>query len=146
MSSQAGLSSNGSLANTTPSGQRSSDRVSPHVVASSREPLAARMFNRAFGSASATATIVLPKASRPRSKINAASSALSTTDSARDDGGNTARSTIPLCESSHSPSVNGADADASTGMPALAERTAATTHSLRNTGATDANDASLHSG
>ena len=52
---------------------------------SSREPLAARMFSRALGSAAATSTMVSPSASRPRSKISAASSALSTVDSAADD-------------------------------------------------------------
>ena len=38
----------------------------------------------------------------------AASRALSTVDSACADSGSTARSTRPLCESSHDPSVNGA--------------------------------------
>ena len=42
--------------------------------------------------------------------------------------------------------MNGADADASIGIPTLADRTAATTQPLRRTGATDANDASPHSG
>ena len=111
-----------------------------------RDPLAARMFSRAFGSAAATSTIVSPSASSPRSKINAARRALSMVDSAADEAGSTARSTTPLCDSSHCPSVNGADADASMGMPTLADRTAATTHPLRRTGATDANDASPHSG
>ena len=67
-------------------------------------------------------------------------------DSAFEDGGSTARSTSPLWDSSHCPSVNGADADGSIGMPMLAERTAATTQSLLNAGATEANDASPHSG
>ena len=69
-----------------------------------------------------------------------------TVDSAAADAGSTARSTSPLCDSSHRPSVNGADADASIGMPTVAERTAATTQPLRSAGATDANDASPHSG
>ena len=42
--------------------------------------------------------------------------------------------------------MNGADAEASTGMFTLAERTAATTHPLDSAGATDANDGSPHSG
>ena len=104
--------------------------VSPHVVASSREPLAARMFSRALGSAVPTSTMVSPSRSRPRSKISAASRALSTVDSAAGDVGRTARSTTPLCDSSHRPSVNGADADGSMGMPTVADRTAATTHPL----------------
>ena len=51
-----------------------------------------------------------------------------------------------MCDSSHAPSVNGADADASIGIPTLAERTAATTQPLLSAGATDANEASPHSG
>jgi hypothetical protein len=51
-----------------------------------------------------------------------------------------------LCDSSQCPSVNGAEAEASMGIPTLAERTAATTHPLTSAGATDANDASPHSG
>jgi len=42
--------------------------------------------------------------------------------------------------------VNGADAEGSIGMPILADRTAATTQSLLNAGATEAKDASPHSG
>ena len=105
------------------------------------------MFSRALGSAAATSTMVSPSASRPRSKISAASSALSLVDSAaaRRRAARRGRR-APLCDSSHCPSVNGADADASIGIPTLAERTAATTHPLRNAGATDANDASPHSG
>ena len=45
-----------------------------------------------------------------------------------------------MCESSHSPSLNGADADDSIGIPTLADRTAATTQPLWRAGATDAND------
>ena len=56
------------------------------------------------------------------------------------------RSTRPLWESSQRPSVNGAAALSSAGMPGVAERTAATTDPARSTGATEANDASLHSG
>src|SRR4030095_16486673 len=99
------------------------------------------MFSRALGSAAATSTRVSASASRPRSKISAASSALSTVDSALDDGGSTARSTSPLWDSSHTPSLNGADADGSIGMPMLAERTAATTQLLLQAGATDAQGA-----
>ena len=76
----------------------------------------------------------------------AASIALSQTDSADEVAGNTARSTIPLCDNNHSPSVNGAVALASIGMPTVAERTAATTQWLRSAGATESNDASPHSG
>ncbi|CFS70284.1 Uncharacterised protein [Mycobacterium tuberculosis] len=39
--------------------------MSPQVVAMSREPLAAKMFSRAFGSAAPTLTMVSPRASRP---------------------------------------------------------------------------------
>src|SRR5258705_6576723 len=46
-------------------------------------------------------------------RSSAARSALSTVDSAAADGGNTALSTTPLCDSSHRPSVKGAVADAS---------------------------------
>ena len=56
------------------------------------------------------------------------------------------RSTRPLCESSHRPSVNGAAAVSSIGMPDVAERTAASTQPALSTGATEANEASLHSG
>ena len=42
--------------------------------------------------------------------------------------------------------MNGAVALASIGMPTVAERTAATTQWLRSAGATEANDASPHSG
>ena len=104
------------------------------------------MFNRASGSASPISRIVPASRSRPRAKINAASTALSTTDSASGDGGSTARSTRPLCESSHCPSVNGAHALGSIGIPALADRTAATTHPDDNAGATEANDASPTAG
>ena len=44
------------------------------------------------------------------------------------------------------PSVNGADADGSIGMPTLAERTAATMQPLCRAGATEANEASPHNG
>lgn len=37
------------------------DSVSPQVVAMSREPLAAKMFSRAFGSAAPTLTMVSPQ-------------------------------------------------------------------------------------
>src|SRR6202165_477639 len=104
------------------------------------------MFSRALGSAAATPVTVWPSVARPRRKISAASRALSTVDSAVGDGGRTARSTTPLWESSHWPSVNGADADGSMGVPTLAERTAATMQPLCRAGATDANDASPHSG
>ena len=53
---------------------------------------------------------------------------------------------MPLWDNSHRPSVNGADALLSIGMPTVAERTAATTQPLRNAGATEANDTSPHSG
>lgn len=106
-------------------------RVPPHAVASMREPLAANMFSRARGSAAAISAMVSPSASRPRSKMTAASIALSQTDSACDVAGSTARSTIPLCDNNHCPSVNGAVALTSIGMPTVAERTAATTQWLR---------------
>ena len=67
-------------------------------------------------------------------------------DSADEVNGSTARSTTPLCDSSQCPSVNGAVALASIGMPTVAERTAATTQWLRSAGATEANDTSPHSG
>jgi hypothetical protein len=51
-----------------------------------------------------------------------------------------------LCDSSHRPSENGAVAVSATGMPFVADRTAASTQVEDSTGATDANDASLHSG
>ncbi|BDX29920.1 hypothetical protein TUM20985_04670 [Mycobacterium antarcticum] len=53
---------------------------------------------------------------------------------------------MPLCESNQRPSVNGATADGSTGMPTDADRTAATTHPLLSAGATEAKDASPHIG
>lgn len=118
----------------------------PQAVASMQEPLAANTFNRARGSAAAISTTVSPSASRPRSKMTAASIALSQTDSACDVAGSAARSTTPLCDNNHRPSVNGAVALMSIGMPTVAERTAATTQWLRSAGATDSNDASPHSG
>lgn len=72
--------------------------------------------------------------------------ALSQTDSARDVVGNRARSTTPLCDNSHCPSVKGAVALISIGMPTVAERTAATTQWLRSAGATESIDTSPHSG
>ncbi|EIV58146.1 hypothetical protein MA3A0930S_0322 [Mycobacteroides abscessus 3A-0930-S] len=51
-----------------------------------------------------------------------------------------------MCDRSHVPSVKGAAAVSSMGIPTLADRTAATTHPLRSTGATEAKDASPHSG
>ncbi len=71
----------------------------------------------------------------PRANTSAASRALSTVDSASRIGGSTARSIRPLCESKQRPSVNGAAALSSSGMPTVAERTAATTHPERSTGA-----------
>ena len=76
----------------------------------------------------------------------AASIALSQTDSAAEPAGSTARSTTPLCDNNHRPSVNGAVALASIGMPTVAERTAATTQWLRSAGAIESNDTSPHSG
>ena len=104
------------------------------------------MFSRAFGSAAPTSATVSPSASSPRSKISAARIALSTTDSAAAESGSTDRSTLPLWDSSHWPSVKGAEADASMGMPTEADRTAATTHPLLMAGATEAKEASPHSG
>ena len=104
------------------------------------------MFSRAFGSAAPTSVTTAPRWSRPRSKMRAASRALSTTDSARGAADSTSRSTTPLCDSSHCPSVNGALALDSMGIPTVADRTAATTHPLDSAGATDAKDASPHSG
>jgi len=51
-----------------------------------------------------------------------------------------------LCDSSHRPSVNGAAALSSSGMPTVAERTAARTHPDSITGATEAKEASAQSG
>jgi hypothetical protein len=51
-----------------------------------------------------------------------------------------------LCDSSQRPDWNGAAAVSSTGIPAVAERTAASTQPDEITGATDAKDASPHSG
>ncbi len=87
-----------------------------------------------------------PSADIPRSKIVAASIALSQTDSADELSGNKARSTTPLCDNNQCPSVNGAVALTSIGMPTVAERTAATTQWLRSAGATDSNEVSPHSG
>lgn len=78
--------------------------------------------------------------------MTAANIALSQTDSACEVTGSTDRSTTPLCDSSHRPSVNGAVALISIGMPAVAERTAATTQWLCSAGATDSKDTSPHSG
>ncbi len=50
------------------------------------------------------------------------------------------RSTTPLWDSSHRPCRNGATAVSSSGMPAVADRTAASTHPDEITGASDAND------
>src|SRR5262249_21760575 len=49
-------------------------------------------------------------------------------------------------DNNHRPSVNGAVALASIGIPTVAERTAATTQWLCSAGATDSNDTSPHSG
>jgi hypothetical protein len=51
-----------------------------------------------------------------------------------------------LCDSSHRPDWNGAAAVSSAGIPAVAERTAASTQPEEITGATDANEASPHIG
>ena len=67
-------------------------------------------------------------------------------DSASRVGGSTARSTTPLWESSQVPSVNGADAVSSAGMPTVAERTAASTAPEAMVGATERNEADDHSG
>jgi hypothetical protein len=53
---------------------------------------------------------------------------------------------MPLCDSSHEPDWNGATAVSSSGIPALADRTAASTQVEEMTGATEAKDASLHKG
>ena len=76
----------------------------------------------------------------------AARIALSQTDSAVEESGNIVRSTTPLCDNNHRPSVKGAVALASRGMPTVADRTAATMQWLRSTGATESNEASPHSG
>ena len=112
-----------------------------------RDPLPARMFSRALGSAARdlgdgvaqrVETAVEDQRGQQRAVVGRFGR--------RATRGSTARSTRPLCDSSHVPSVNGADADASMGIPTVAERTAATTQPLRSAGATDANDASPHSG
>ena len=87
-----------------------------------------------------------PALAGPRANTSAARRALSTVDSASRAGGRTARSTRPLCESSHRPSVNGATALSSSGMPTVADRTAASTQPDAATGATEANEASPQSG
>jgi hypothetical protein len=51
-----------------------------------------------------------------------------------------------LCDNSQSPDRNGALALSSIGMPTVADRTAARMQPEVSTGATDANEASPHSG
>jgi len=51
-----------------------------------------------------------------------------------------------LCDSSHRPRAKGAVAVSSSGIPAVADRTAASTHEEATTRATDANEESVHSG
>ncbi|GAB3855029.1 hypothetical protein GCM10027610_087530 [Dactylosporangium cerinum] len=55
-------------------------------------------------------------------------------------------STRPLWENSHGPSWNGAAADSVTGMPTVAERTAARTAPEDVAAASNGSDGSLHSG
>src|SRR6202012_496067 len=136
----------GPLASTTPSPRRNIASVSPQVVASSREPLLAKMFSRALGSSPPTSAIVCPSASNPRANISAARIALSQVDSAAALVGSPPRATPPLCNSSHRPSVNGAVALASIGIPTVADRTAATTQLLRSAGAMESKETSPHNG
>src|SRR3954463_5357689 len=145
-STQAGSSSHGSLATAVPSGAGGWDTVRPQGGASSRPPSVSRRLSRAAGSSATTSRTVAPTASGPRAKTRAARTALSTVDSASRAGGSTARSTRPVCDSSHRPSVNGAAALSSSGMPTVAERTAARTHPDSITGATEAKEASAQSG
>ena len=147
ISCHCGSSSNGSLASTTPSSRRSTNRVSPQVVASSRDPLAAKMFSRALGSAAATsddgvAECVEAAVEDQRRQQRAVVGRLGRRRRRQHRRGRPGR----CAKAANCPSVNGADADGSIGMPTLADRTAATTQPLRSAGATDANDASPHSG
>ena len=105
------------------------------------------MFSRALGSAAATSTTVSPERveatlENQRGKQCAVDWSTPPWRTAAARRGRPS----PLCDSNHCPSVNGAEAEGSIGMPMLAERTAATTHSLLNAGATEAKDASPHSG
>ena len=110
------------------------------------EPSVSSTFRKATGSSTATLRSVSATRSGPSAKTWAASTAESHTDSGSKPWGSTERSTLPLWESSQRPSVNGAAAVASAGIPTVAERTAASTAPERSTGATEAKETSVHSG
>src|SRR5258708_4724892 len=120
--------------------------VSCHRVARTRWPSVSRRFSRAAGSRLASAVTNSPTRCGPNSNRWAARSAESQADSAAGCGPSTARSTTPLCDSSHRPDWNGAAAVSSAGIPAVAERTAASTPPPGITRATGAQDAAPHSG
>ena len=117
-------------------------RGCPQVVASSREPLVARMFSRARDRRRRLHGDGVAEASSPALEDQRRKAALSTVDSALGDN-STARSTIPLWDSSQCRRERGRRV-ASIGMPTVAERTAATTQPLcaAQRGATEANEAS----
>ena len=129
----AGSSSKGSLASTTPSSRAAPTTCRPRWWPAGENHRRSGCSAGHSGRPPPTSATVSASASSPRSKINAASSALSTTDSATRDGGSTARSTTPLWDSSHRPSVNGArgrclDRHASTGRAHRGDHAAAAQH------------------
>ena len=108
----------GSLATLTPSGPAQYRQRVPGG-GDSREPLAARIFRRAFGSASPTSMIVRPRWSGPRAKIGATRTPRCRRRTpASGAGGGTDRSTTPFVRQQPTVGERGHALD-STGMPTV---------------------------
>ncbi len=115
-------------------------------VAMIRRPPVSSRFSRASGSRLPRSRTNSPARSGPKPNRWAASWAESQADPACGWGPRTDRSATPLCDSSHRLRPYGAVAVSSSGIPAVADRTAASTHEEATTRATDANEESVHSG
>ena len=123
ISCQPGSSSYGSLASTTPSSRRSTDRVSPHVVARSSRSVGRQDVQPCVGVGGGDLDDgVAERVETALEDQRGQQCAVDWSTPPPTTAGSTARSTRPLCDSSHRPSVNGADADgfdrhADTGRP-----------------------------
>ncbi len=129
---------------TTASGVRSTDRACVHAVAASTCPSVSIRFSREFGASSATRSTSQastcpggsPRRSRCRASAHSRAESVGASRLSSSVTGRVAASpasesgqpaTTPLWLNSHGPSVNGAHAVSTTGMPIVPERTAAST-------------------
>ncbi|SBT42444.1 hypothetical protein GA0070621_1513 [Micromonospora narathiwatensis] len=160
---QPGSSSRGSEASSTDSGVRRTDSACPATLATTVTPSVSSRFNRDPGAAAATAATVpataaagsSPARSRCRTSAQSSAASVGASSVSRSRTGSPAASgttvsgqprTTPLWLNNQRPSANGAAAVSCTGMPTVADRTAASTAPATVTAASSGRVVSLHSG